>query len=80
MTTIVLKDLCREFNIDPHKLRQIFRVHRISKDKKGRYRWSEKSAELQKVRSLLSKVMSGPVAATEGSSAKSTPSKSPPTS
>lgn len=52
---IVLKHLSREFDIDPYRLRQILRLHKIPKNN-GRYQWNENSAQLKKLRSLLGKI------------------------
>lgn len=58
MTQIVLKQLCREYDIDPYKARVALR-DKVGKAPEGSWRWqNEKDPHLKKCREVLSSMSS----------------------
>ena len=55
---IVLKHLCREFNIDPAKARALLREKTGYAPTKKRWRWEEGSKELAEARKILKEAKS----------------------
>ena len=51
---VVLKDLAREFDMDPHKIRLILR-QKMGYPQGRRWRWEEGDPQLEEAKKLLSK-------------------------